>query len=199
MPPGGNGGETDTGVNETEIVTSNISDTSGAVPGLFKDAQLAVQSYVEYFNRTYRTIYGRKLKYLPLDSQLDSGGNRNKYIQACDESFAAVGSMSAFEQGAKEQIRSCGIPDLRTAAVNNEVMGLPTVFPADASRVGVQPMAEYQYWKKRYPQAVKKSAYLFITSETTKFQTNQVRRATEKIGYRWPVYREIPLSQTNYS
>ena len=199
MPPGGNGGRTDRGVTETEITIANISDTSGAVPGLFKDAQLAVQAYVEYFNRTYGTIYGRKLKYLPLDSALDSGQNRNKYIQACDQALAAVGSMSAFEQGAKDQIRQCEIPDLRTAAVNDEIMGLPTVFPADASRVGVQPMAEYQYWKKRYPQAVRSSAYLFIGSETTKFQTAQVRDATMKIGYRWPVYKEIPLSQTNYS
>src|SRR3712207_8816356 len=111
MPPGGNGGETDTGVTETEIVIANVSDTSGAVPGLFKDAQLAVQAYVEYFNRTYGTIYGRKLKFLPLDSQLDSGANRNKYLQACDQSFAAVGSMSAFEQGGKDPIRQCGLPD----------------------------------------------------------------------------------------
>ena len=190
---------TDTGVTETEITVANVSDISGAVPDLFKDAQLAVQAYIEYFNRTYGGVYGRKLKYLPLDSQLNSGQNRNKYLQACDQAFAAVGSMSAFEQGAEDTIKRCGIPDLRTAAVNNEVMGLPTVYPADASRVGVQPMAEYQFWKRKYPQAVKHSAYLFIDSETTQFQTGQVKAATEKIGYHWDVYRPIPLSQTNYS
>jgi ABC-type branched-subunit amino acid transport system substrate-binding protein len=197
-PPGGNGGETDTGVTEDTIVVANASDMSGAVPGLFEDAQLAVKAYLEYFKASEGTVYGRQIKYLPLDTKLNSTGNRHAYIQACGEAFAAVGSMSAFEQGAKDPINQCKIPDVRTASVNNQMMGLPTVYPADASTVGVQPMAEYQYWKKLKPQAVKKAAYLYIASETTSFQTRQVIAATKKIGYEWVVDQQIDLSETNY-
>jgi len=197
-PPGGNGGETDTGVTEDTITVANASDISGAVPGLFEDAQLAVQAYLEYFKAAEGTVYGRQLKYLPLDTKLNVTGNRQAYIQACREAFAAVGSMSAFEQGAVEPMRQCGIPDIRTAAVNDKVMGVETVYPADASTVGVQPMAEYQYWKKQSPEAVKKAAYLFISSDTTRFQTGQVRAATKKIGYDWVYVREIDISETNY-
>jgi ABC-type branched-subunit amino acid transport system substrate-binding protein len=197
-PPGGNGGKTDTGVTEKEIVVANASDISGAVPGLFEDAQLAVKAYLEYFKASEGTVYGRQIKYLPLDTKLNSTGNRQAYIQACGEAFAAVGSMSAFEQGAKDPINQCKIPDIRTAAVNDQMMGLPTVYPAHASTVGVQPMAQYQYWKKLKPQAVKKAAYLWIAAETTQFQTRQVIAATKKIGYEWVVDQKIDLSETNY-
>ena len=189
---------TDKGVTEETIFVGNASDISGAVPGLFQDAQEAVKAYVEYFNKTEGTVYGRTLSYLPKDTKLNSNGNRNAYLELCQDAFATVGSMSAFEQGAIDPINECKIPDLRTAAVNDGVMGLSTVYPADASRVGVQPMAEYEYWKRLSPTAVKNSAYLYIDSETTRFQTGQVKAATEKIGYRWKMYQAIDIAETNY-
>ena len=197
-PPGGNGGETDTGVTEDTIIVGNASDVSGAVPGLFQDARDAVNAYVAYFSSTEGTIYGRQLQFLFKDTKLNSNGNRNAYLELCEDAFATVGSMSAFEQGAIGPITDCDIPDLRTASVNNEVMDLPTVYPADASRVAVQPMAEYQYWKRIQPQAVRKAAYLYIDSETTRFQTKQVVDATRKIGYHWEMHEPIDIAETNY-
>jgi NAD(P)-dependent dehydrogenase (short-subunit alcohol dehydrogenase family) len=58
------------GVTDTKITIANASDMSGLVPGLFKDAQQAVEAYVAYFNAG-QEICGRKLEYLPLDSRLD--------------------------------------------------------------------------------------------------------------------------------
>src|SRR5689334_76262 len=59
------------GVTDKTITIANASDMSGLVPGLFKDAQQAVQAYVAYFNAG-QDICGRKLQYLPLDSRLDA-------------------------------------------------------------------------------------------------------------------------------
>ena len=198
-PPGGNGGETDTGVFEDKIVIGNGVDRSGAVPGLFEDAQLAVKAYLAYFAASEGTIYGRKLELLPKDTQLNSGGNRNAYLDLCDQAFGAAGSMSAFEQGAAPVIRECGIPDLRTASVNPDMMGLPTVFSTDAMKPNTQPMAEYNYWKSLNPTAVKKAAYLYITSETTKYQTGVTMSATSKAGYKWIYEKEIDIAETNYA
>ena len=198
-PPGGNGGETDTGVTETKIVVGNASDISGAVPGLFEDAQLAVKAYLEYFKQSEGTVYGRALEFLPKDTQLNSGGNRNAYLDLCDQAFAVAGSMSAFEQGAADPINGCKIPDLRTASVNPTMFNLPTVFSTDAMKESTQPVAEYKYWQKSGGTAVKHSAYLFINSDTTKYQTGTTRDATSKIGYKWDIYKAIDISETNYA
>lgn len=184
---------------EDAIVVANISDVSGAVPGLFADAQFAVQAYLEYFAASEGTVYGRRFQYLPLDSRLETGGNRNTYLQACDQAFAAVGSMSAFEQGAVAPISGCGIPDVRTAAVNDQVMALPQVYPADASTVGVQPIAEYRFWQQQDPDAARRAAYLWIQADTTEFQTRQVIAATQQIGYEWVLDQPIDLAEHNYS
>jgi ABC-type branched-subunit amino acid transport system substrate-binding protein len=62
-----------------------------------------------------------------------------------------------------------------------------------------QPVAEYKYWQQTDPQAVKKSAYLYINSATTSYQTSTTRDATTKIGYKWPIYTAIDISETNYA
>ena len=87
-----------TGITDTKITIANASDMSGLVPGLFKDAQQAVQAYVAYFNAG-QDICGRKLEYLPLDSRLDAGGDQQAAQQACEKAFAMVGSMAAFDSG----------------------------------------------------------------------------------------------------
>ena len=199
-PPGGNGGATDKGVTEDKIVIGNASDISGAVPGLFQDAQLAVKAYLAYFAAAEGTIYGRALELLPKDTQLNSAGNRNAYLDLCDQAFGAAGSMSPFEQGAAPVVNGCKIPDLRTAAVSPEMISqTPTAFSTDAMKEGLQPMAEYAYWQKQSPQAVKKAAYLWIAAATTDFQTDITMRATSKAGYDWVYTKKIDIAETNYA
>lgn len=198
-PPGGNGGQTDVGVTEDKIVIANGSDISGAVPGLFEDAQLAVAAYIRRFASTEGTVYGRQLDYLPLDTKLDEQGNRNAYIEACDRAFAAVGSMSAFEQGAIDPITQCGIPDLRTAAPHPRMQEVEQMYSMDAMSPQLQPLAEYNFWKEQIGEGVKRSGYLFIDAETTRYQTQLVRDGTKQIGYEWPYVQPVDIAETNYA
>ena len=98
LPPGGNGGATALGVTATTITLSTASDVSGVQPGIFKSSWQAMQALAQYVNST-GGIYGRQIKNLLLDSKADSVANRAAVTQACDQSFALVGSMSAFEIG----------------------------------------------------------------------------------------------------
>lgn len=198
-PPGGNGGATDVGVTEDKIVVANVADISGAVPGLFEDAQKAVQAYFAYFAASEGTVYGRQIELLALDSKITDGGNREQYLRACDDAFAAVGSMSAADGGASGPVEDCGIPDLRSAAVNAALQVVDSVYGVDAMKPGLLPTTEYNYWAEQHPDAIKKAAYLWIDNDTTQYQTEQNRAGTEKIGYEWVYERAIDIAETNYS
>lgn len=198
-PPGGNGGATDIGVTETEIRIVNVADVGGALPGLMEDARDAITAYVAYFTATEGTIYGRQLKLEVKDSAIDDGQNRNHYVNACENHFAAVASMSANDGGAAGPIADCGIPDLRTAAVNEAIQTVDTVFGIDAMKPGVLPTSEYNYWAEQHPDAVKNAAYLYVDNATTKYQGEQNRGGTEKVGYDWTYVKAIGLAETNYS
>jgi ABC-type branched-subunit amino acid transport system substrate-binding protein len=199
-PAGGNGGATDTGITADTIVVSNVSDISGAVPGLFEDAQLAVKAYVAYFTAKEGTIYGRKLKLLALDSRLDAGANRSASIEACDKSFAGIGSVSAFDQGGAPVIQECGLPDIRGLSTTNPMKTVPNAFPINAAGTGgARSTGMYGWAKDKFPDAVKKAAYLYIDGEVTRdLATEDMEATTAVLGFDWIYSKAIGITETNY-
>ena len=87
---------TDTGVSAEAIKVATLADISGVQPGLFESAHQAARAATAYIN-SQGGICGRRIDLLPLDSKTDAGGNRAAMLEACQEAFAAVGSMSAFD------------------------------------------------------------------------------------------------------
>jgi ABC-type branched-subunit amino acid transport system substrate-binding protein len=197
-PPGGNGGATDTGVTEQEIVIANVADISGAVPGLFEDAQKGAAAAIAHFSATEGTIYGRQLRLLPLDSRLDAGQARQQYLRACEQAFGAAGSMSAFEEGAVDPVRQCGLPDMRAVVTSRSMQQVDNAFGTEVQALGQVIDAPWRYWAQQHPNAIKRAAYLYIENETTTFQTTQNRRATETIGYNWVINQPIQIAETTY-
>lgn len=199
-PPGGNGGATDKGITADTIVVSNVSDISGAVPGLFEDAQLAAKAYVAYFTAREGTIYGRKLKLLALDSRLDAGANRSASLEACAKSFAGAGSVSAFDQGGAPVIQDCGIPDIRGLSTTNPMKVVPNAFPINAAGTGgARSLGMFGWAKDTFPEAVKKAAYVYIDGEVTRTLAEEDMEGTTKIlGYDWIYSSAIGITETNY-
>jgi ABC-type branched-subunit amino acid transport system substrate-binding protein len=199
-PPGGNGGATDKGVTADTIVLSNVSDVSGAVPGLFEDAQLAAKAYVAYFTAKEGTIYGRKLKLIALDSRLDAGAARSASLQACNESFGSIGSVSAFDQGAAPVIKDCGIPDLRGLSTTNAMKTVPNAFPTNAAGTGgSRSLGMFGWAADKFPEAIKKAAYVYIDGEVTRqLQAEDAEGAKALLGYNWIYEPAIGITETNY-
>lgn len=199
-PPGGNGGATDKGITADTIVVNNVSDISGAVPGLFEDAQLAAKAYVAYFTAKEGTIYGRKLKLLALDSRLDAGANRSASLEACAKSFAGAGSVSAFDQGGAPVIKDCGIPDLRGLSTTNPMKVVPNAFPINAAGTGgARSLGMFGWAKDKFPDAIKKAAYVYIDGEVTRTLAEEDMEGTAKIlGYDWIFSSAIGITETNY-
>ncbi len=204
-PPGGNGGATDVGITKDTITIYNISDVSGAVPGLFEDARFATQAYVKYFNARFGTIYGRKIVLKTLDSQLDSGANRSAALDLCANAFAGVGSVSAFDQGAADPEEKCKVPDIRGLATTDQMKKVPNVFAANAAGTGQYRGLAVMAWAASHPDAkvrasVKKAAYVYSDGEVTRQQSSQDKIAmTNAYGFTWIADEPFPTSSTDYT
>src|SRR5690349_8217986 len=140
------------GITDKTITIANASDITGIAPGLFQDVQRAVQAYVEYFNAG-QNICGRKLKYLPLDTRIDAVGDEKAAKVACDQAFAMVGSMAAFDSGGAATVQRCGIPDLRSATLTPARLKSNVTFAANSLAVNEIPSVVPDYFKKKYPEA----------------------------------------------
>ena len=126
------------GITDDKITIANASDISGPVPGLFESAQQATQAYVAYFNST-SDICGRKLDVALLDTRTDAGADQQAYTKACDEAFATVGSMSAFDSGGAATAQGCGLPDIRSRRGHPGAQRCTTCFGAQAINAGRVP------------------------------------------------------------
>ncbi|HEU5129724.1 MAG TPA: ABC transporter substrate-binding protein, partial [Glycomyces sp.] len=161
------GFENQPGVTDDTITIANVSDISGPVPGLFESAQQATRAFAAFFNAT-SDICGRKLEVLTLDSRTDAGADQQAYAKACETSFAAVGSMSAFDSGGAALAEKCGLPDIRSTAVTPDRIACSTCFGTQAVAVNLVPNSVPDYFVKHHPDAVKKAAMLALNVQATK-------------------------------
>ena len=186
------------GVTDSTITIANASDMSGLVPGLFKDAQQAVRAYVEYFNAG-QDICGRKLEYLPLDSRLDAGGDQQAAQQACENAFAMVGSMSAFDSGGAPVVTKCGIPDLRVATVTPARYKSPATYATNSLAVNLVPSVVPSYFQEKYPDAVAKAAFLYLNAGSGLDNGKSQIAAYEKAGWKFTYTQAIDPLDVNYT
>ncbi|MCW2542930.1 MAG: ABC-type branched-chain amino acid transport system periplasmic component-like protein [Frankiales bacterium] len=204
-PASGNGGATDVGITKDSITIYNISDISGAVPGLFEDARFANQAYIKYFTAQYGTLYGRKIILKTLDSQLDAGPNRSAALELCQNGFAGVGSLSAFDQGAADPERQCGVPDVRAIATTDQIKAVPNVYPVNAAGTGhFRGLAQFAWAASssdpKIRASIKKAGYVYSDGDVTRQQSSQDKLATAKAyGFNWVADEPFPTSSTDYT
>ena len=109
------------GITDDTITIGNASDISGPVPGLFESAQDAVKAFVAYYNRSNPDgICGRTLVLKNYDSRTDDAADQRNHIDACENVFAMVGSMSAFDSGGAATTEECGLPDVRAITTTKQ-------------------------------------------------------------------------------
>ena len=187
-----------TGITGSTITLANISDISGPVPGIFESAQEATRAYAAYFNSS-NDLCGRKLDVVLLDSRADSGADQQAYTKACEEAFAAVGSMSAFDAGGAATAEGCGLPDIRSTAVNPERNDCATCFGAQAIDPGRIPSAVHKYFLKTQKAATQKAAMLYINGGAAPVNAQAFASAAEKNGWNEVYVEGIDVSEFNYA
>jgi ABC-type branched-subunit amino acid transport system substrate-binding protein len=187
-----------TGLTADQLTIANASDVSGPVPGLFETARAGTKAFVEYFNATQK-FCGRSLKLLTLDSRTDSGGDQQAAAQACQEAFALVGSMSAFDQGGAKTVADCGIPDLRAAAVNPARSASKVTFGANSLRTDLISTAVPDHFRSTHPDAAGHAAYLYINAGSAKLNAQSQIAAWQKRGFHWSYTQPVDVFEVNYS
>ncbi len=187
-----------TGITDSKITIANVSDISGPVPGIFESAQEATRAYAAYFNAS-SDICGRKLAVTLLDSRADAGADQQAYTRACDEAFAAVGSMSAFDSGGAQAAEDCGLPDIRSTTVNPERKNCATCFAAQSVSPNLVPTAMPRYWLKKEPEATQHVALFYINAGAAPVNAESFKVAWEKVGWKVDLFKGIDVSEFNYS
>jgi ABC-type branched-subunit amino acid transport system substrate-binding protein len=186
------------GITDESIAIGNAADISGPIPGLFKSSQDAVKAFVAYFNAT-SDICGRKLTLTTYDSRTDAGADQQAYTAACDEVFATVGSMSAFDSGGAGTAQACGLPDLRTANVTEARANCTTCFGAQGTRSTEWPNAFADFVKDNYGDAAAHAAMVYINAGGAAEAAQNEAHALSKRGLKFDYIQGIDISEFNYS
>lgn len=173
------------GITDKEITIASIADVSGPVPNTFKPVHDAMNAFVAYFNAT-SSICGRKLHLIAYDSGLSGTGSNDASKAACENAFAAVGSLSAFDSGGANVTAACGQPDLRATATESARQKAATTFqmvPIDPSHFGIQPWA---WMKEKFGSAVKDAGFVYLNAGASITISKEIIRQTAaKLGYDW--------------
>ncbi|MFC6344188.1 ABC transporter substrate-binding protein, partial [Nocardioides hankookensis] len=187
-----------TGITDSTITIGNASDISGPVPGLFESAPEAVRAYVAYFNAT-TDLCGRKLALASYDSRTDAAADQQAYVKGCDEAFAMIGSMSAFDSGGASTAQSCGLPDIRTAATTADRLACTTCFAAEAANSHEFQNAVPDFVLKGYGDAGQHAAMLYINAGAAAENGKSQAAAMEKRGMHFDYVQGIDISEFNYA
>jgi len=193
-----NGFKNGPGITDKTITIGNSSDISGPVPGLFEASQDAVKAYVAYFNAT-SDICGRKLALKTYDSRTDASADQQAYAKACDETFAMVGSMSAFDSGGASTAQNCGLPDLRSAGVTSDRQACTTCFGAQSTVANEFENAVPDYVLKNHPDAAAHAAMLYINAGAAAENGKIQAAAMSKRGMHFDYVQGIDISEFNYA
>ena len=169
------------GITNTTITIGNASDINGPVSGLFAAAQQGVKAYVAYFNAT-SNICGRKLQLVTQDSRTDAGADQIAYQNLCDQSFAAIGSMSAFDLGGARTAQNCGLPDLRAAITTDERAACTTCFAAQGSNAAYYENAPFTYFFKKNPALKQHVAVAYLNAGGAAENANTLKLVAQKLG-----------------
>ena len=188
------------GITDSTITLGNASDLSGPIPGLFVSAQQAAKAYVAYFNATNpQGICGRRLVLEAADTRTDAGADNTAYAKLCDQTFAAIGSLAAFDAGGAGTAQRCGIPDIRALATQGDRNDCTTCF-------GVQSIggssslstAIFNYWAKKEPAAASKAALLYINTGAAAENGKAQIPLGEKQGMNWVYTAGVDVADFNY-
>jgi len=187
-----------TGVTDDKIVLGNASDISGPVPGIFESAQQATRAYLAYFNST-SDICGRKLDLVLYDSRSDAAANQAAYSKACSETFAMVGSMSAFDSGGTKEAEGCGLPDIRSTTTSPERTACSVCFATQSVNPRYVNGGYVKYFSSTHKDATQHVGLIYINAGSAAPNAAYFKSAWEKAGWKVDVFAGMDVSEFNYS
>jgi ABC-type branched-subunit amino acid transport system substrate-binding protein len=195
-PTGGNGGATDVGVTDSQVLLGNVSTLSGPVPGLFQGAVIGSQAVVAYQN-SKGGLFGRKFKLDARDDQFDTGQNRSATTELTTKAFAMIGSFSLYDDAAKDAVAKSGMPDVTYSLTGRR--DIPNNFSVEPAKNGGAPLAPFNYFGKKFPDETKAVGTLFSDIPSAKQSYDAYKAAAESVGWKFSYERGIQATETDFT
>jgi ABC-type branched-subunit amino acid transport system substrate-binding protein len=196
--PAGTNTASDTGVTASQVTIGTASDQSGVQAALFRSTIEAVRAVTAYINST-GGICGRTVVNKPYDTKAETTANQSAVTQACSETFALVGSMSAFDNGGADAGERCGIPDLTAITVNGDRSRAKNVYPIYPVRPDKLPIGPANYIKEKYgSDVIKHAAMFYLNAGVTKSNALQRVKAYTTVGFDFTYIQEVQVIEGNY-
>ena len=188
----------DTGLDSDSITIGNATDISGPVPGLFEESQKATQAFVAYFNASGSTICGRKLELVTYDARTDGSADQQAAARACDDAFAMVGSMSAFDSGGAATTEQCGLPDVRAITTTKQRTACTICYAAQPAGPEEFQNAVPDYIMRNHGGGQKAAMLYLEGGAATENGPAQVRHM-EKRGMKFVYVQSVSTAEFNYA
>ena len=186
-----------TGVTKTSVSVGNVAIIGGPVPGLFQGAPYGAEAYFAMVNAK-GGINGRKITLNSYDDAFSGTTNKQLVAESATKDFAMVGNFSLFDNyGCAALVQNPAFPDV-SQTLDPVTNGLAQTFSPEPVMPG-GPLTAYQYFKKRYPDAVKHVAALVANSDTAIAQWKGQKAAMEHAGYHFDYSRLTSPIETNYT
>ena len=138
---------------------------------------------------------GRKLELHLYDSRTDNGGDQAAYVKGCDQDFAMVASMSAFDSGGAKTASDCGIPDVRAIATTTERAACSTCYAAQPAGPSAFQKAVPNFLKRH---GVSKAGMLYITIGASATNGESQAKHGEGMGLNYVVKQPVDVAAFNY-
>jgi ABC-type branched-subunit amino acid transport system substrate-binding protein len=175
-----------------------LSDLTGPIPGLFASTVKAVNAWAGSVN-SRGGVCGLTIQVKAIDSKTNQGDNRAGALQACNDVFALVGSMSAFDQGGAPEIDNCGIPDLSAMPTSVERGAAANTYAAFPNVGKYYVMGPPTYVKQQFPDAITKAAIIWTDAAVPAFNAQKRIEAESTIGYDFIYTRAVSSTEANYT
>jgi ABC-type branched-subunit amino acid transport system substrate-binding protein len=204
-PPGDNTAS-DKGVTATEIKLATIVDLSGPQTGLFTAAKQAMQAWAAYANNS-GGICGRNVTVDVRDTRTSSGGNDGATKQSCEDDFAIVGSMSAFDDGGYPAGIACGIPAIPAISTNlcTEKHGCksgevfpPNFYPAYPNRAD-KLIDTASFVNQTKPDVKGNAGVMWLAQSVARNNAWARAEGYKQAGFNFTYTREAQVVEPNYS
>jgi len=196
-PSGGNGGATDVGVTGDTITVANVSDLGGPVPGLFSGGPYGTQAYFNYIN-SQGGVFGRKLKLVTADDQLQCSSNEAAYSNLVGKVFAFVGSWSLDDNCGAQIMKNHPDVPMVQQALTTDFQNLPNEYSVAPYGTGA-PLGPFLYFKQKFPDDITKVGTLVGNQPAAVASWQHIKAAMQSVGYK-VIYEDIfPAAQTNFT
>lgn len=196
-PAGGNGGATDVGVTDDQIVLGTVASLSGPIPGLFEGAVNGTNAYVKYVN-SQGGVYGRKLKLAVGDDQNECGANQNRYRDLSPKVFAFVGGFSVFDECAARVMKEQPKVPLVQYALSGAANALPSLFSPQASVPGYA-TGPFEYWNSKYGAKTKKVGTVYSQNAAAAESHRAISAAAESVGWEFIYERGAASTEQDFT